>query len=61
MHFESFQTTNYDLSTSNPISKKWNILISAHPIVKLKIVMERLGSGEDMVKNPFLDFDFSPL
>jgi hypothetical protein len=33
-------------------------LISAHPIVKLKIVMESVGSGEDMVKNPFSDFDF---
>ena len=26
--------------------------------VKLKIVLESLGSGEDMVKNPFLDFEF---
>jgi hypothetical protein len=33
-------------------------LISAHSIVKLKIVLESVGSGEDMVKNPFLDFEF---
>ena len=57
-YFEIFQTTNSDLSTSSPISQKWNILISTHPIVKLKIVLEILGSGEDMVKNLFSDFYF---
>jgi hypothetical protein len=54
-HFYIFWRTNCDLSTSNPISKKWNILISTHPFVKLKIVLENLGSEKDMVKNPFLD------
>ena len=53
-HFDIFRTTNYDLSTSSPISQNWNILISTHLIVKLKIVLERLGSGEDIGKNPFL-------
>jgi hypothetical protein len=57
-HFYIFQTTNCDLSTSSPISQNWNILISTHPIVKLKIVLEILGSGEDMVKNQFLYFYF---
>jgi hypothetical protein len=52
-HFDIFWTTNCDLSTSSPISQNWNILISTHPIVKLKIVLERLGSGEEMVKKPF--------
>jgi hypothetical protein len=33
-------------------------LISTHPIVKLKIVLESLGLGEDMVKNPFSYFEF---
>ena len=55
-HFEIFRMTNCDLSTSSPIPQNWNILISTHPIVKLKIVLESLGSGEDMVKNPFLYF-----
>jgi hypothetical protein len=32
-------------------------LISTHPIVKLEIVLERMGSGEDIVKNPFSYFD----
>ena len=57
-HFEIFRTTNCDLSTSSPISQKWNILISTHPIVKLKIVLEILGSGEDMIKFFFLYFEF---
>ena len=57
-HFYIFQTTNCDLSTSSPISQKWNILISTYSIVKLKIVLEILGLGEDMVKNPFSDFEF---
>jgi hypothetical protein len=33
-------------------------LISTHLIVKLRIVLERLGSGEDMVKKPFSYFEF---
>jgi hypothetical protein len=33
-------------------------LVSTHPIGKLKIVLESLGLGEDMVKNPFLGFEF---
>ena len=57
-HFDIFQTTNCDLSTSISISQNWNILISTHPIAKMKIVLESLGSGEDMVKNPFSCFDF---
>lgn len=57
-HFEIFWTINYDLSTSSPISQNWNILISTHLIAKLKIVLEILGSGEDMVRNPFSDFEF---
>ena len=57
-HFEIFLTTNCDLSTSSPISQNWNILISTHPIVKLKIVLESLGSREDMVKKPFSYFEF---
>ena len=60
-HFEIFRMTNYDLSTSSPISQNWNILISTHPIVKLKIVLESLGSGEDMVKTPFSDSEFLTL
>ena len=52
-HFDIFRTANCDLSTSSPISQKWNIFISTHPIVKLKIVLQSLGLGEDMVKNPF--------
>jgi hypothetical protein len=35
-------------------------LISTHPIGKLKIVLESLGLGEDMVKKPFSYFSFSP-
>ena len=50
--------TNGDLSTSSPISQNWNILISTHPIVKLKIVLESLLSGEDMVKKRFSYFEF---
>ena len=57
-HFDIFWTINCDFSTSNPISQNWNILISTHPIVKLKIVLESLGSGEDMVKKPFSYFEF---
>jgi hypothetical protein len=53
-----FRSTNCDFSTSSLISQKWNILISTHPIVKPKIVLEILGSGEDMVKNPFSYFEF---
>ena len=60
-HFEIFWMINCDLSTSSPISQNWNILISTHPIVKLKIVLEILGSGEDMLKNPFHILSFSPL
>jgi hypothetical protein len=56
-HFEIFGTTGYDLSTSNPKSSNSNILVSAHPIGKIKIVPERLRSREDMVKNPFLYFE----
>jgi hypothetical protein len=57
-HFDIFRTTNCDLSNSSPIYQNWNILISTHPIVKLKIVLESLGLGEDMVKKPFSDFEF---
>ena len=42
----------------HPISQNWNILISTHPIAKLKIVLESLWSREDMVKNPFSYFEF---
>ena len=42
----------------HPISQNWNILISTHPIAKLKIVLEILWSREDMIKNPFLYFAF---
>ena len=59
-HFDIFRLTNCDFSMSNPISKKWNVLISTHPIVKMKIVLENLGSREDMVKNPFSILSFSP-
>ena len=52
-HFEIFGQTDCDLSTSSSISSNLNILVSTHPIGKLKIVMEILGLGEDMVKNPF--------
>ena len=54
-HFEIFRSTNCEFSISSPISQNWNILISTHPIVKLKIVLESLWSREDMVKNPFWD------
>ena len=57
-YFEIFRTINCDLSTSSPISQDWNILISTHPIAKLKIVLERLWLGEDMVKKPFSYFYF---
>ena len=57
IHFEIFWSTNCDFSTSSPISQKWNILISTHPIVKLKIVLESLGSGEYIVKKPFWYFE----
>ena len=57
-HFEIFRKINCDLSTSSPIYQNWNILISTHLIAKLKIVLETLWSGEDMVKNPFLYFYF---
>lgn len=57
-HFEIFWTINCDFSTSSPISQNWNILISTHTIAKLKIVLESLGSGEDMFKNPFSYFEF---
>ena len=42
----------------HPISQNWNILISTHPIAKLKIVLESLWSREDMVKNQFSNFYF---
>ena len=57
-YFDIFRTINCDFSTSSLISQNWNILISTHPITKLKIVMESLRSGEDMVKNPFSNFYF---
>ena len=56
-HFEIFGPTGCDLSTSSPKSSNSNILVSAHPIGKLKIVLEILRSREDMVKNPFLYFE----
>ena len=56
--FWDFRMTDCDFSTSSPISQNWNILISTHMFVKLKIVLEILGSGEDMVKNPFSYFEF---
>jgi hypothetical protein len=59
--FLDFRPTNCDVSTSNPISSNLNILVSTHPIGKLKIVLESLRSGEDMVKNHFEIFIFSPL
>ena len=40
------------------ISQNWNILISTHPFVKLKIVLEILWLRQDMVKNPFSIFEF---
>ena len=48
--FEILGPTDYDLSTSSPISSNLNILVSTHLIGKLKIVLESLRSGEDMVK-----------
>ena len=41
-HFEIFRSTGCDLSTSNLKSSNSNILVSAHPIRKLKIVPESL-------------------
>ena len=51
--FEIFRPTDCDLSTSRPKYSNSNILVSAHPIGKLKIVSESLRLREDMVKNPF--------
>ena len=58
LHFEIFRSIDCDLSTSSPISSNLNILVSAHPIRKQKIVTKSLRSIEDMVKNPFLYFEF---
>jgi hypothetical protein len=55
--FSDFSDDQLWLFNFHPISQNWNILISTHPIAKMKIVLERLGSGEDMVKNIFSDFD----
>ena len=52
-HFEIFGSIDCDLPTSNPKSSNSIILVSTHPIGKLKIVPERLRSRGDMVKNPF--------
>ena len=52
-----FGSIDCDLSTSSPISSNLKILVSAHPIGKLKIVLENLRSREDMVKNPFWYFE----
>ena len=57
LHFEIFGLTDYDLSTSSLISSNLNILVSTHPIGKLKTVLESLRSGEDMVKNQFWYFE----
>ena len=46
-----------DLSTSRPKSSNSNILVSSHPIGKLKIVPESLRLKKDMVKNPFGYFE----
>ena len=56
--FWDFSDDQLWLFNFHPISQNWNILISTHPFAKLKIVLESLGSGEDMVKNPFKYFDF---
>ena len=56
-HFDIFGSTDCDLSSSNLKSLNSNILVSAHPIGKMKIVPESLRLREDMVKNPFLDFE----
>ena len=56
-HFEIFVSTGCDLSTSSLKSSNSNILVSAHPIGKPKIVLESLSSREDMVKNPFWYFE----
>ena len=56
-HFDIFSSINCDLSTSSPKSSNSNILVSTHPIGKMEIVLESLSSREEIVKNPFLDFE----
>ena len=56
-YFDIFRSTDCDLSTSSLIYSNSNILDSAHLIGKPKIVLKSLSSREDMVKNPFLDFE----
>jgi hypothetical protein len=41
-----------------PKSSNHNILVSAHPIWKLKIVLESSPLRESMVRNPFWYFEF---
>ena len=57
-HFYIFRSIDCDLSTSSLKSSDSNILVSAHPIGKLKIVPESLRSGEEMVIKPFWYFDY---
>ena len=56
-HFYIFGSVDCDHLTSNPKSSNSNILVSTHPIGKLKIVSEILRSREEMVKNPSLYFE----
>ena len=56
--FWDFSDDQLWLFNFHPISQNWNILISTHSFVKLKIVLESLWSREDMVKNPFSNFEF---
>ena len=41
-----------------PKSSNHNILVSTHPIWKLKIVLEISQSRESLVRNPFLHFGY---
>ena len=58
--FWDFSDDQLWLFNFHPISQNWNILISTHPFAKLKIVLESLWLREDMFKNPFSNFYFSP-
>ena len=56
-HFDIFGPTDCDLSTSRVKYSNSNILVSAHPIWKLKIFREISRSRESMVRNPFWYFE----
>ena len=59
--FYIFGPTDCDLSTSNTKSSDSNILVSTHPIGKMKIVPESLRSREDTVKKKIDILSVSPL